>query len=78
MLVGLSAEGAKDDSWTWLSALGGWGTLTMISTRKFLYMAHDFIFPRPNPFGLRVHSEGWWFEHSMYVVVKGLLVSRGC
>ena len=78
MLVCLSTQGVKNVFWTWLSALGGWGSLTMISTRKFVYMAHDFVFRRPNPFGLRVDSEGWWFEHSMYVIVKGLLVTRGC
>ena len=36
-----------------------------IFTGKFVYMAHHFILPRLNPFGLRVDREGWWFEHSM-------------
>ena len=31
----------------------------------FVYMAHHFIMPRLNPFGLRVDREGWWFEHSV-------------
>ena len=63
--VFLSAEGAKDVSWFWLSPLRGWGSLTMTSTGIFVCMAHNFILLRVNPFGLRVHSDGWWFEHSM-------------
>ena len=74
--VCLSAEGAKKVSWPWLSQLGGWGSLNMTSTGKFVYMAHHFILLQLNPFGLRVDREGWWFEHS--VIVAGLLVSRGC
>ena len=46
----------------WLSPLRGWGSLTMRSTGKFVYMAHHFILLRINPFGLRVDR---WFEHSM-------------
>ena len=45
--------------------LRGWGSLTMTSTGKFVYMAHNFILLRLNLFGLRVDREGWWFEHSM-------------
>ena len=63
--VGLSAEGAKDVSRFWLSPLRRWGSLTMTSTGKFVYMAYHFILLRLNPFGLRVDREGWWFEHSM-------------
>ena len=37
----------------------------MTSTGKFVYMAHHLILPQLNPFGLRVDSEGWWFEHFM-------------
>ena len=40
--------------------------MTMTSTRKFVYMAQDFILLRNNPFELRIDSEGLWFEHSMY------------
>ena len=63
--VDLLAEGAKNVSLPWLSPVRGWGSLTMTSTGKFLYMAHHFILLRLNPFGLRVDNEGWWFEHSM-------------
>ena len=42
-----------------------WGSLTMTSTGKFVYIAHHFILLRLSPFGLRVDREGWWFEHSM-------------
>ena len=63
--VCLSAEGAKNVSWPWLSKLRRWGSLTMTSTGKFVYMAHHFILLWLNPFGLRVDREGWWFEHSM-------------
>ena len=65
MRVSLSAEGAKNISWPWLSLLRGWGSLTMTSTGKFVYMAHHFIFLRLNSFGLRVDRKGWWFEHSV-------------
>ena len=61
----MSAEGAKNVSWHWLSPLRGWGSLTMTFTGKFVYMAHHFILLRLNPFGVRVDREGWWFEHSM-------------
>ena len=63
--VCLSAEGAKNVSWPWLSPLRGWGSLTMTSTGKSVYMAHHFILLRLNPFGLRVDREGWWLEQSM-------------
>ena len=36
--VCLSAEGAKNFSWPWLSPLRGWGSLTMASTGKFVYI----------------------------------------
>ena len=65
MRVCLSAEGAKDVSWPWLSPLRGWGSLTVSLTGKFVYMAHHFILLRLNPFDLRVDWEGWWFEHSV-------------
>ena len=71
-----SAGDAKNVSQPWLSLLQGWGSLTMTSTGKFVYMAHHFILLRLNPFSLRVDREGWWFEHC--VIVAGLLVSRGC
>ena len=57
--VCFSAEGAKNVSRPWLSPLRGWGSLTMTSTGKFVYMAHHFILLRLNPFGLRVDREGW-------------------
>ena len=63
--VCLSAEGAKNVSWPWVSLLGGWGSLTTTSTDIFLYMPHHFILLWPNHFGLKVDSERWWFEHSM-------------
>ena len=61
--VCLSAEGAKNVSWTWLSLLWGWGRLTMASTDIFVYMAHHFILLRVKPFSLR---DGWLFEHSSH------------
>ena len=36
--VSLSAEGAKNVSWPWLSPLRGWGSLTMALTGKFVYI----------------------------------------
>ena len=63
--VFLSAEGAKNVSWLWPSPLRGWGSLTMTSTGIFVCVAHHFILLWVNPIGLRVDSEGWWFEHSM-------------
>ena len=38
MRVCLSAEGAKNVSWPWLSPLRGWGSLPMTSTGKFVYI----------------------------------------
>ena len=73
----MSAEGAKNVSWPWLSPLRGWGSLTMTSTGKFVYMAHHFILLRLNPFDLGVDREPQWFEHSS-VIVDRLLLSRGC
>ena len=57
--VCLSAEGAKNVSWPWLSPLRGWGSLTMSITGKFVYLAYHFILPRVNPFELRVDRERW-------------------
>ena len=37
-LAPLSAEGAKNVSWPWLSPLRGWGSLTMSLTGKFVYL----------------------------------------
>ena len=36
MRVWLSAEGAKNVSWPWLSLLRGWGSLAMTFTGKFV------------------------------------------
>ena len=63
--VCLSAECAKNISWSWLSLLRGWSSVTMTSTGKFAYVAHHFILLWLNPFGLGVDREGCWFEHSM-------------
>ena len=63
--VGLSAEGAKNVSWPWVSPLWGWGSLTLASTGTFLCMVYHFILLGLNLFGLRLDSDGWWFEHSM-------------
>ena len=63
--VGLSEEGVKNVSWPWISPLWGSGSLTNTSTGKFLCMVHHFILLRLNLFGLRLDSDGWWFEHSM-------------
>ena len=63
--VYLSAEGAKNFSWSWQSLLWGWGSLTMTFTGKFVYMAHHFVLLRLSPFDLRDDREGWWFEHSV-------------
>ena len=64
-MVGLSAEGAKNVSLSWLSPLQGSGSLTMKSIGTFLCMVHHFILLRLNLFFLRLHSDGWWFEQSM-------------
>ena len=37
MQVWLSAEGAKNVSWPWLSRFRGWGSLTMAFTGKFVW-----------------------------------------
>ena len=63
--VRLSAEGAKNVLWPWLSPLWGWSSLTMTFSRQFVYMGQHFILLQLNVFGLRVDGEGWWFEHSM-------------
>ena len=36
MRVWLSAEGAENVSWPWLSLLRGWGSLAMTFTGKFV------------------------------------------
>ena len=63
--VGLSAEGAKDVSWFWLSRFRGWGSVNMTSTGKFVCTAHHFILLCLNPFGLKVNRDGSWVYHSM-------------
>ena len=40
--VCLSAEGAKNVSWPWLSPLRGWGSLTMAFTGKFYIYGTPF------------------------------------
>ena len=55
----------KSVSWPSLCPLPGWGSLTMTSIGKFLYMPYHFILLRLNPFGHRFDMEGWWFEHYM-------------
>ena len=35
----LSAEGAKNVSWPWLSTLRRWGSMTMAFTGKFVYLS---------------------------------------
>ena len=42
--VCLSAEGAKNVSWPWLSPLRGWGSLTMASTGKFVYIYNKILY----------------------------------
>ena len=41
---------------------------------KYLYMAHNFILLRLNPFNLKVNRKVWWFEHSC-VIFGSFLVS---
>ena len=50
--VCLSAEGAKNVSWPWLSPLRELGSLTKAYTGKFVYKVHHFIFLELNPFNL--------------------------
>ena len=76
-MVCLTAVGANNVSWPWVSLLQGCGGLTMALTGKFVYMAHHFILAQLNLFDLVVHMEGWWLDHSC-VIVAGLSVSRGC
>ena len=73
----MSAKGAKNVSWSRVSPLRGWGSLTIAFPGKFVYMGNHFILLQLNPFDLSVDTERWWFEHSC-VIVAGLLVSRGC
>ena len=63
--VCLSAEGAKNVSWPWLSPLRGWGSVTKALPGKFVYMAHDFIVLWLNLFDLRADRKGWGFERSV-------------
>ena len=46
--VCLSAVGAKNVSWSWLSSLQGWGSLTMAFTGKFvciyIYILNIYIY----------------------------------
>ena len=63
--VCLSTEGPKNVSWPQLSLLGGWGSLTMTSTGKFVYLAQHFNLLQLNPFGLGVDREGFLFENSV-------------
>ena len=42
---------------------------------KFVYMAHQFILLRLNPFDLTVYREESWLE-LLYVIIAGLLASR--
>ena len=48
----LSANGAKNVSWLWITPLQGWGSPTMSLTGLFVYMAHHFILLQLNPFDL--------------------------
>ena len=41
--VCLSAEGAINVSWPWLSLIRGWGSLTMAFTSKFIYIYYIYI-----------------------------------
>ena len=43
--VCLSAEGAKNVSWYWLSLLWGWGSLTMAFTHKFVCIYLSICLP---------------------------------
>ena len=61
----MSAESAENVSWLWLSALRVWGSVTIVFTGKFVYMAHHFTLVRLNPLPLSVDEEGRWFEHSV-------------
>ena len=51
------AEGAKNVSWSCLSLLQSWGSLTMTSIGKFVYIAHHFILLRLHAFGVGVDRE---------------------
>ena len=44
--VCLSAEGAINVSWPWLSLIRGWGSLTMAFTSKFIYIYIIYIYYR--------------------------------
>ena len=41
--VCLSAKGAINVSWPWLSLIRGWGSLTMAFTSKFIYIYYIYI-----------------------------------
>ena len=61
----MSGEDAENVSWSWLSLLQGWGSVTTAFTGKFSYIGSPFHLATLNPFDLRVDWEGWWFEHYM-------------
>ena len=63
--VSLSAQGAKNISWHWLSELQELGSLTLTLTGKCVYMDHHFILLQLNPFGIRVDKERWLFQYYM-------------
>ena len=63
--VYFSTDHAKNVSWFWVSPLREWSGLTMASTEIVVCAAHHFVLLWLNPFGLRVDSEGYWFEDSM-------------
>ena len=63
--VGLSAEGAKNISWPWLTLLQGWGSLTMtfLGRCKYIQLTISSCYSSiPVPYG---EWEEWWFEHSV-------------
>ena len=42
--VCLSADGAKNVSWPWLSPLRGWGSVAMAFTGKFVFVYNIYIY----------------------------------
>ena len=52
--VCLSAEGAENISWPWLSLLRGWGSLTMTFTGKFVFVHIYATRVRPQPWKLLI------------------------
>ena len=61
----LSAEGAQNVSWSFLSPPQECGSLTMTFTTIFVYMTFPFILLQFNPFDLKLDRKGWWFKTSM-------------